>query len=58
MTQSNETALIVIHPFGAYAKGAIIIDPSAIAAIRAAGRAGSVIQTVVPSASPATKGAN
>ncbi len=58
MIPSNETALIVIHPFGAYAKGAVITDPAAIAAIRAAGRAGSVIQTVVPSASPAAKGAN
>ena len=58
MSQPNATVLIVIHPFGAYAKGAVITDPAAIAAVRAAGRSASVIQTLAPSAGSASKGAN
>ena len=52
MTQASEIALIVIHPFGSYAKGAIITDPATIASVQASGRSGAFIQTVVPLAHP------
>ncbi len=58
MTTATSIALIVIHPFGSYVRGTVITDASAIAAIRAGGRMGSVIQTVIPSGAQASKGGN
>lgn len=57
MNETPSTILIVIHPFGDYAKGQVITDPAAIAAVRSAGQWSRVIATVLPTDTVNSQGA-
>ena len=54
-TQSDDTILIVLHPFGSYTKGQLISDPDVIAGILSGGQRSRVVVTRRPDTLPAAK---
>ncbi len=52
MNNGSPAALVVLHSFGSYSKGDLIVDTAAIKAIIEGGKAGFVIATTVPGPGP------
>ncbi len=51
MTETTNTVLAVVRPFGRYAKGELITDAETMQAVMAGGNADKVVRTTVPGAS-------